>query len=127
MYLRPGNLLKHFVVERYTPTGKTGGRAVYEYQADGEISAVLAQAKPSEIERFRQDAHPITHTIIQRGRPKARPQDRLILEERQFYIQGVDEIGNLAICTIYYAEERRGQSHVANRNTGGGGTNRPEY
>ncbi len=127
MYLRPGNLLKHFAVERYTPAGKTGGRPSYEYQADGEIAAVLAQARPSEMERFRQDAHPITHTIVQRGRPKARPQDRLILGERQFYIQGVDEIGDLAICTIYYAEERRGQSHAANRNTGGGERDRPGH
>ncbi len=109
LYLRPGNLFKDFWVEKRI-TGKTSrGRKTATFQSEGapHLLAVLAEAKPEEIERFRQqNAHPITHTITQRGRPKAGPEDRLVYQGRYFYIQGVDCPGDLGLWTIYYAEER---------------------
>lgn len=109
LHLRPGNLFKDFWVEKCV-TGKTSrGRKTAAFQSEGapRLLAVLAEAKPEEIERFRQrSAHPITHTITQRGRPKAKPEDRLVYQGRYFYIQGVDCPGDLGLWTIYYAEER---------------------
>ena len=50
--------------------------------------------------------HPITHTIVDRGHPKAVETDQLTCGNRKFYVQGVDEPGQLGLYTIYYVEER---------------------
>lgn len=108
MYLRPGNLYKDFTIEKKGASISTRGRAKTEYNRDpGEqIKAVLAEAKPQEKERWRQLQHPISHTIVQKGTPKASAEDRLVFGERIFFIQGVDEPGALGFWTIYYVEER---------------------
>jgi hypothetical protein len=108
MYLRPGNLYKDFTIEKKGASISTRGRAKTEYNSEpGEqIKAVLAEAKPQEKERWRQLQHPISHTIVQKGTPKASAEDRLVFGERTFFIQGVDEPGALGFWTIYYVEER---------------------
>lgn len=108
MYLRPGNLFKDFSIEKKGATLSTRGRARSEYDGEtGErIRGVLAEAKPVEKERWRQLQHPISHIITQKGQPQAEAEDRLILGERMFFIQGVDEPGALGLWTIYYVEER---------------------
>lgn len=108
MYLRPGNLYKDFSIEKKGSTISARGRTKTEYNSDpGEqIRAVLAEAKPQEKERWRQLQHPISHTIVQKGTPKAAAEDRLVFGERIFFIQGVDEPGGLGLWTIYYVEER---------------------
>jgi len=108
MYLRPGNLFKDFNIERKGTTISTRGRAKsgYDSQQGEQLKGVLADAKPEEKERWRQLQHPISHTIVQEGKPKADPEDCLTLGERTFFIQGVDNPGSLDIWTIYYVEER---------------------
>lgn len=108
MYLRPGNLFKDFIVEAKGSNISSRGRAKKNYDKDLGVSiqAVLAEAKPDEKERWKQLQHPISHTITQKGKPKANAGDRLIFGERIFYIQGVDEPGALGLWTIYYADER---------------------
>lgn len=61
------------------------------YPAEDEMGAVAA---------------PITHTIVQTGKPMAKAEDKLVLGNRIFLVQGVDEPGSLGVCTIYYVEER---------------------
>lgn len=108
MFLRPGNLFKDFWIEEKDTAVSSRGRAKggYDQENTKHILAILAGAQPNEIERFRQLEHPITHTITHKGKPKAAASDRLIHGARIFYIQGVDEPGELGIWTIYYAEER---------------------
>ena len=109
MFIRPGNLNKTFFVEKKTESiDEDTARAVAKYDIDNAvmIRAVLAQASTSEKERWQQLQHPITHTIVQYGKPKAVEGDRLVHNNRTFYVQGVDEPGELGVATIYYAEER---------------------
>lgn len=108
LYLRPGNLIKDFLVEhkKEKTSGRGRVRADYDSESTELIHAVLAQASTTEKERWNQLQHPITHTIVQRGRPSAQAEDRIIHGSRTFYVQGVDEIGELGIATIYYVEER---------------------
>lgn len=108
MYLRPGNLYKDFTIEKKGAAMTSRGRAKKEYESEpgDQIKAVLAEAKPQEKERWRQLQHPISHTIVQRGTPKAEAEDRLVFGERLFFIQGIDEPGALGLWTIYYVEER---------------------
>lgn len=108
MYLRPGNLPKDFFVEPREVTTTARGRETATYNTDHaeHVLGVLAQATPEEKERWAHNDHPITHIITQKGRPKAKAEDRLVHGARFFYIKGVDEIGELGIATLYYAEER---------------------
>ncbi len=109
MFLRPGNLNKTFILEKKTERIDENKRVKAEYDTLNPviIRAVLAQAETSEKERWQQLQHPISHTIVQRGRPKAKEGDRLIHDGRIFYIKGFDDPDELGAVTIYYAEERR--------------------
>ncbi len=108
MYLRPGNLYKDFVVEEITQDIGATGRPRSFYGGDGSriLRGALAEADDKQKVRWKQLQHPITHTIVQNGRPKAKAEDKLVLGNRIFLIQGVDEPGGLGICTLYYVEER---------------------
>jgi hypothetical protein len=108
MYLRPGNLFKDFTIEKKGATLSSRGRTKSQYdgQTGEQLSAVLADAKPQEKDRWKQLQHPISHTITQKGKPKADAEDRLVLGDRSFFIQGVDDPGALGLWTIYYVEER---------------------
>ena len=71
----------------YAEGSSCGGR----YPAENEMGAVAAS----------------DHTYDCPDRkPKAKAEDKLVLENRVFLIQGVDEPGSLGLCTIYYVEER---------------------
>ena len=108
MYLRPGNLFKHFIIEEDDEFIGRLGRPKAKYDKDGErmLTGCLADATEKDRERWKQLEHPITHTIVQAGRPQAKEEDKLVLGERVFIIRAVDDCGGLGITTIYYAEER---------------------
>ncbi len=120
MYIRPGNLAREFYVEEKSQFTDAHGRVRDSYApkyfpaVDDEdtnlipviIRGVLAETKPDETERWRQLQHSVSHTIVQYGPPLAKPEDRLKLGERTFYVEGVDNIDGLDVVTVYYADER---------------------
>lgn len=108
MYLRPGNLYKSFVIEKNTASiGRTGRpKTSYEENGSDTLRGALAEASTQQKVEWQQLQHPITHTIVQDGRPKAKAEDKLVLGNRVFLIQGVEESGSIGVCTIYYVEER---------------------
>lgn len=109
MYLRPGNLYKDFIIEENVQGVSATGRPQTSYKGDGSkmLRGALAEADDKQKMRWKQLQHPITHTIVQNGRPKAKPEDKLVMGNRVFLVQGVDEPGSLGICTFYYVEERK--------------------
>lgn len=108
-YLRPGNLYKDFMVAGCVGGVNGKGRAAKGYDTENAvmIHAVLAQATPQEKSRWEQIQHPITHTIVDRGTLKAKENDILTCGNRKFFVQGVDEPGQLGLYSIYYVEERK--------------------
>lgn len=109
-YNRPENLWKDFFIESKSETTTSRGRAqdIYDAENPKPIHAVLCGADPKQILEYQQAGHPITHTISHEGKPVAKAGDRLIMGNRAFYVQGVDDPGDLGIWTLYYAEERSG-------------------
>lgn len=109
MYLRPGSIFRDFFVERKTTTTNEIGRKRSAFlPTGGIISGVLSDAKTSEVRRWRELQHPITHTIVQKnGKITAKEGDRLIRGGRCFYVQGVDDASMLGAFILYYVEERR--------------------
>lgn len=110
MYMRPGNLMKEFVVESNRQVVTKTGRVAQDCMGNGAVmfKGCLADATEEERAKYSTKDHEVTHTIVSAGHPKAKRTDRLVLGERAFYIVGVDDAGSLGITTIYYAEERRG-------------------
>jgi len=109
MYLKPGNLFKDFIIEKNSQKVTSTGRVPVSYSSDGTdiLKGCLADASDSDKANHSMTKHQVTHTIVQRGAPKAKRADRLVFEERVFYIVDVNDIGALGITTIYYAEERK--------------------
>ena len=89
--------------------GKTAsGRVTTEgYQpAEQAFLGIVAEASQHEKEEWRQNQHPITHTVVQYG-ATAKATDYLVFPDgRKFYVQGVDNAGSLNVSMIYYVEER---------------------
>ena len=107
IYLRPGNLYKEFTIETCETVINDNNRSVTMYKDTGmALKGMLAMATTQEIQKFGNLEHPIDHTIVQQGRPKAKPEDKLIFGNRVFLIRAIDEPGSIGICTIYYVEER---------------------
>lgn len=109
MYVRPGNLFKEFIVEGNKQTVTSTGRVANSHRGDGTktLRGCLAEATDEDRTNHSQKDHVVTHTIVQAGSPKAKRTDKLVLEDRVFYIVEIDDAGSLGISTIYYAEERR--------------------
>mgnify|MGYP006922126156 CR=1 FL=1 len=109
MFVRPGNLLKEFIIESNKQVVTSTGRVANSHSGDGTktLKGCLAEASDEDRTNHSQKDHVVTHTIVQAGGPRAKRTDRLVLGGRVFYIVDIDEAGMLGIATIYYAEERR--------------------
>lgn len=107
MYLRPGNLFKDFLIEELSQKINSSGKPENVYMVRPVIlHGCLADADTEIKETWKQENHPVTHIIVQRGSPLAKAGDRLKYGDRTFYIQGIDDMGNLGIATQYFVEER---------------------
>lgn len=128
-FLRPGQGFKKFMVGKKQTTVSTAGSigkspSFFEI---GEIIGMLVGASQKESDQWKQNGHPITHKLIQRGvfpRGKATQYIRLTEKNRKppdapgetseepeevtryFYIQGTKNPGELDHEIIYYVEER---------------------
>lgn len=108
MYLRQGNMFKEFFIEKRDQPVSSTGRPTNEFIPTQEsLKGCLAEADPKEVMNWKQLQVSITHTIVQKGSPKAKKGQRLRLGERSFNIKAFDDCGGLGISTIYYVEERR--------------------
>ena len=113
VFMMPGQELRDFTVSRpdtktrSTENGREG--LTNGYKNTGTIKAILASARPDEIERWRQLDHPITHKIIMQRKPtfEILPGDIFERAGRRFYNQAIpNDVGDLGHWTIFYCEER---------------------
>lgn len=112
--LRPGQGFKSFtVLKRVGSVTKTGRPVTGHLEAQGSFFGIISQASPVEKEQWKQNGHPITHTIVQRGNTdNAVETDVLELCEpgccnsRRFLVQTVQDPGELGHFLIYKVEER---------------------
>ena len=109
VFLTPGQELREFAVLAPTTRSTANGREIINgYKTIGKLKGILAEAKPTEVERWRQLGHPVTHKVIQQGIfPDIKAGYVLELDERRFYLQAQPHNpGGLNHWTIYYCEER---------------------
>ena len=110
-FLRPGQGFRYFTILRRTGgTTKTGRAKTSKLSPQGEIIGIISQASQREQEQWKQNGHPITHTIVQRGAGcRAKVTDVLELEGegiRRFLVQGVHDPAELGHFVSYKVEER---------------------
>jgi len=108
--LLPGQELREFTVQRpQTHETQRGRETINGYETLGTLRAILAQAKPEEIQRWRQLNHPVTHKIITQHKPdfEVKPGDIFEHNGRRFYTQTLPyDPGDLSHWTIFYCDER---------------------
>lgn len=106
----PGQELCQFEVHRNGEYRTASGRVITNgKEILGTIRAILAAAKPEEIERWRQLQHPITHKIIQQGVSsfEIKPGDSFMQRNKRYIVQTEPyNVGGLNHWTIYYCDER---------------------
>lgn len=112
-FLRPGQGFRPFTILRKSGgTTKTGRPKTKKFTECGEIIGIISQASQKEQEQWKQNGHPITHTIVQRGfEGRAKVTDILELNVpgmpvRRFLVQGVHDPAELGHFTSYKVEER---------------------
>lgn len=107
-YHRPENLWKDFFIEIKTEGTDSRGRSKESYSVYPPIyvRATLCGASPDQQLKYQQMGHPISHVIGHVGQPIAKAGDRLTMDNRVFYVKGVDNPGEQGIWSIYYCEER---------------------
>lgn len=108
-FLRPGQGFRFFsVLRRKGGTTATGRATTTSLSPDGGFYGIISQASQHEKEQWKQNGHPITHTIVQRGNLNgATATEILELDgKRRFLIQGVQNPAELNHFTIYHVEER---------------------
>lgn len=108
--LRPGQGFKPYTVLRKNGgTTRTGRPKNGDYEPIGQIYGIISQASQHEIAQSKQNGHPMTHTVIQRGtRDRAIAGDVLELcgTNRRFMVTGVRDPGELGHFTVYKVDER---------------------
>ena len=112
-FLRPGQGFKKFNVKKLGKSLTATGKPVKGvYEDVGAIVGILATANQKEIEHWKQNGHPITHKIVQKGVLNAAvATNYLVLSEngknRYFYIQGTSNPAELNHMMRYFVEERK--------------------
>lgn len=116
-HLRPGQGFKPFTVYSRVSSRTASGRVTSgELEPQGVFLGIITEATAKEIEQHKQQGHPITHTIVQRGTVnRAKATDVLVLENelkengkpRKFLLpKHPKDPGELGHFLVYHVEER---------------------
>ena len=87
-----------------------GGRVSVAAQPEliDTVRGSISRASQSEQERWNQQGHPITHTIVIRGRTKADAGDEVRIGEKRYHVQGKHDPMELGFFSTLYCMERLG-------------------
>ncbi len=110
LFFTPGTELRTFDVLRPSSFESERGRELINtFIPLGKINAVLAYARPEEIQRWRQLQHTVTHKIIAQGVPNFQITAGDVFEysQRRFFLQTTPyNPGGLNHFIIYYCQEK---------------------
>ena len=112
MFYRPGQQLKTFEIYRKGASTDDRGRVTYAPEPEllDAVRGTIARAAQHEQYQWNQMGHPISHTIVVRGRTKAEAGDEVRLLDRTFTVQGKHDPAELGFFSTLYCQERLGVS-----------------
>lgn len=112
IFFRPGQQLKTFDIYRKAVTADERGGVTWA--AEGTkletVRGSISRASQSEQYQWSQNGHPITHTIVVRGRIQADAADEVRQGGRVFSVQGKHDPAQLGLFSTLYCLERLGVS-----------------
>lgn len=108
--LRPGQQLKEYEIFRKSPKTDEKGKTSYSVEpvAIGSLRGSLTAIKQSEVERWKQQGHNVTHKIVVHGRTIVRAEDVLQRGSRKYYVHAQEDRASLGMFTTVYCEYRPG-------------------
>jgi SPP1 family predicted phage head-tail adaptor len=107
MYFPLSKQTRRFMAQAKTTTTDAKGRMVPTWNDTVPFKGFLADSTAEQIERWSQTQHPVTHTIVAKGQPMAKEDERLKMDGRLFYIQRIENPGGYNLWTLYHCEERK--------------------
>lgn len=112
IFFRPGQQLKTFEIFRKKASTDSRGRVTYAAEPEliDAVRGTIARASQHEQHQWNQMSHPISHTIVIRGRTKADAGDEVRIGDRVFSIQGKHDPAELGFFSTLYCLERLGVS-----------------
>jgi hypothetical protein len=105
LQVAPDAQFQVFDVQRKQTTN-TSGNPQPTYVSVGTVSAVLGLPTQQQVDQFQQQQHPINYTVSHFGAAVAKPDYRLVLGTRHFYVQGVLDPNGFGLWTQYLVQER---------------------
>lgn len=108
IFYKPGQGLKTYEVFRKKAKRDSRGRVTVETQPEliDAVRGTISQASQREQELWNQRGHPITHTIVIRGRTKAQAEDELRIFGRTYSVQGKHDPVGVGMFSTLYCYER---------------------
>lgn len=114
-HLRPGQ--GHQLLQVWSREGdvsKTGRPHTAKLTEKGTFYGIITQCTPKQIEQFKQNGHPVSHTIVQRGtKNSAKPTDVLEVKpkveggsSRYFFVETVHDPVEIGHFMVYHVLER---------------------
>lgn len=112
IFYKPGQGLKTYEIYRKKSTRDSRGRVITAAEPEliDAVRGTISQASQREREQWNQQGHPITHTIVIRGKTKARAGDEARYLDRTFHIQGKHDPVGIGFFSTLYCQERLGVS-----------------
>lgn len=110
IFFRPGQVWKTFDLYRKVQSKDNKGRVTYSGEPVFVTSfkGALSSINPNEQEKWNQMSHPVTHTILIRGRTDVQAEDIVKLGNRTFYVQKSRGHAEIGIFSVLFCEERTG-------------------
>jgi len=107
----PGYGFQKMHILRKTHTVSSTGRAMPGAYEDTGIwfYGMLAAASPKDIEMYRQNEHPVTHTVVQHGAVDVAKENDLLCTDNggRYRVSVRPSPAGVDSTMIYYVEERR--------------------
>lgn len=114
-FLRPGQ--GNQLLQVWTRDGATtasGRPHTANMKPGGTFYGIITQCSPKQIEQFKQNGHPVSHTIVQRGtKNRAKPTDVLEVVPKEddgasrfFYVETIHDPVEIGHYIVYHVLER---------------------
>lgn len=110
IFYKPGQELQTYEIYRNKSTRDSRGRVTTKAEPEliDSVRGTIAQASQREQERWQQQGHPISHTIVIRGRTMAEAGDEARVHGHRYHIQGKHDPVGLGFFSTLYCQERLG-------------------
>ena len=101
-------VLKFYVFRKKTSVDDIGRFKESKEKPIGFILGTMSSASQKEQQQWSQNAHPITHKIVMRGRANVKAEDIVVHNKQKYYVQGMTNPSKVGLFTNIFVEHREG-------------------